>query len=426
MRGFIINRKLTIIALKIALAVVHGLTAIKRPARSLVLLLKDWSAPPLRFTFRWLIVRPYALYLRWRREAKRRLGGLNPLELSRHHQIVLYMALAGAMVVSLNSFKIRNVQAEDFGQNNLIFPLIQEDFESLAVDSVPLTPPPTSLHPGETPITMTSGGMAILKPFLITTQPGIAGRDRLEYYMIKSGDSLSGIATHFGLNLTTLLWENRLTERSLLRIGQKLTILPVDGVSYRIGRGDTVARIADRFRARPNDITTFNQLGSKLTVGQTIIIPGGRPPVAPTPPAPKPKITVPLVNLTPPTSAPRSNTRLAWPTVSRRLSQYFTWRHGGIDVPNSKGTPIWAAEEGIVEAAGWNRGGYGYYIIIDHGGGLKTLYGHNSKLLVNVGDRVERGQQISEMGSTGRSTGSHLHFEVRLNGRRVNPLGYTR
>ena len=88
------------------------------------------------------------------------------------------------------------------------------------------------------------------------------------------------------------------------------------------------------------------------------------------------------------------------------------------------GTPIYAAEDGVVQTAGWNAGGYGYYIIIDHGQGLATLYGHASKLLVTRGERVTRGQLIALMGSTGRSTGPHLHFEVRIGGRRVNPLTY--
>ena len=120
-----------------------------------------------------------------------------------------------------------------------------------------------------------------------------------------------------------------------------------------------------------------------------------------------------------------------WPANGTRTSNYgyryiFGSRsfHGGIDIANRVGTDIVAADGGIVTFAGWNSGGYGYLIIIDHQNGYKTYYAHNSKLLVSVGDKVHKGQHIAEMGSTGRSTGSHCHFEIRYNGERKNPANY--
>ncbi|HLD86400.1 MAG TPA: M23 family metallopeptidase [Patescibacteria group bacterium] len=338
-----------------------------------------------------------------------------------------------AMLVTVNSLRIRHAAAEDFGQNNLLFPLIIPDFELLITETdTGIMPGPAArpAEPGEESMTDTiqetqlglSGtGAAILKPHLVTSAPGTAARTTVEYYTVEAGDTISGIAERFGLSVNTLLWENRLSSRSIIRIGQKLTILPTDGITYRIGRNDTVAKIAQRYGVAADNILAYNKISStSLTIGQTIVIPGGRPPA---PPAAAVARTAPISPITTPGS---SSTRLLWPTDARRITQYYTWRHGGVDIAGPSGTAIYAAEEGIVEVAGWNRGGYGYYIIIDHGGGLKTLYAHNSKLQVAAGDRVERGQRIANVGSTGRSTGPHLHFEVRLRGGRTNPLNYIR
>ena len=99
-------------------------------------------------------------------------------------------------------------------------------------------------------------------------------------------------------------------------------------------------------------------------------------------------------------------------------------RHQGIDLAAPIGTPIYATADGIVVAAGWNSGGYGNLIKVDHGRGIETRYGHLSAILVRAGQRIVRGQQIGRMGSTGRSTGSHLHYEVRIDGRAVNPIPF--
>ena len=116
---------------------------------------------------------------------------------------------------------------------------------------------------------------------------------------------------------------------------------------------------------------------------------------------------------------------MAWPTVGARITQYFSWRHVGVDIANKTGTPLYAADAGVVEFAGWATG-YGNSIVINHGGGKKTRYGHASKLFVKVGDEVEKGENIAAMGSTGWSTGPHLHFEVMINGAKYNPLNYIR
>ncbi len=374
--------------------------------------------PILKFLARLTIVKPYSLLLRHQKYLTNIIKEVGPLQLLRQHQGVLYLVIAGSLLITINSIKIRNVVAEDFGQHNLLFPLIVDEFGNADNNGANNIPAPAL--PEDAPI-ITESDNAIIKPHLVATQPSLASRDRIEYYLVQSGDTILGIAQKFNLNVTTILWENNLTARGLIRIGQKLAILPTDGVSYKIKRGDTVAKIAQNYRVAADKITDFNQT-TKLALGQIIIIPGGRPLAAPAP-APKPptQVTTPSQSTS---TAVRSSGKLQWPTTRRRITQYYTWRHTGVDIADPVGTPIYAGEDGIVETAGWNRGGYGYYIIIDHGNGLKTLYGHNSKLLVSAGERVTRGQQISNMGSTGRSTGPHLHFEVRLNGKRVNPLNY--
>jgi murein DD-endopeptidase MepM/ murein hydrolase activator NlpD len=100
--------------------------------------------------------------------------------------------------------------------------------------------------------------------------------------------------------------------------------------------------------------------------------------------------------------------------------------HAGIDLAGPVGTPIYATADGTVAEAGYNNGGYGNLIKLDHGRGIETRYGHLSSFTVRAGDRVKRGQMIGRMGSTGRSTGSHLHYEVRIDGRAVNPIPFMR
>lgn len=405
----------------------RGLIGIlKTSAVTLVQLIK----PVINLLAALFILRPYRIVFRINRSIKKLWPKLPALKLLSHHQSILYLLLIGAILVTTNSWRVRQAAAEDFGQNNLLFPLIKPDFELLVTETgAGLIPQPEndksetgetgSEQYQETQLGLSGTGAAILKPHLVTSAPGTAARTSIEYYEVESGDTISGIAERFGLSVNTLLWENRLTARSLIRPGQKLTILPTDGVTYRIGSGDTVARISQRYGVTTDNILSYNNLTStSLTIGQTIVIPGGRPPAAPR------VATTPASSSAAITTRPPSSGKLAWPTGATRLTQYYTWRHGGVDIAGPTGTSIFAADEGIVEVAGWNSGGYGYYIIIDHGGGLKTLYAHASKLHVAAGDRVDKGEHIANIGSTGRSTGPHLHFEVRVRGSTTNPLNY--
>lgn len=259
------------------------------------------------------------------------------------------------------------------------------------------------------------------------------GRKTISYYTVKIGDTLSGIANNFGITVNTIIWQNGLSLNTLLRPGDKLTILPTSGVLYKIKAGDNLSKIARQYSIDAETISSYNNLtGDRVIIGQSLIIPGGKPPAAPvgqiaqaTNLAPKVQQVFTTVKKTVVDNLP-SGGGMTWPTSGHRITQYYSLRHNGIDIANKVGTPIYAADNGKVElsASGWN-GGYGNTILINHGK-LKTRYGHLSRLYVKAGQTVEKGQVIGEMGSTGRSTGPHLHFEVLSGSVRYNPLNYVR
>ncbi len=268
-----------------------------------------------------------------------------------------------------------------------------------------------------------AGGNALLAPSINTTRLENRLREAPEEYIVKEGDTLSGIADQFGISIETILWENKLTLRSTLKLGSTLTILPVSGLSHTVARGETIASIAKRYKVEERAILDFNEIadGRAVALGQKLIIPEGEQPavIAPARPAPRPSV----VRIPAPQDITPSGIRLLVPVAYKRISQWFTYRHSGIDMAGAYGTPVYASEDGTVVQAGWGTG-YGLYVLIDHGDGLMTRYGHSSKLLVTRGEHVKRGQLIALLGSTGRSTGPHVHFETIVNGRFVNPLRY--
>lgn len=283
-----------------------------------------------------------------------------------------------------------------------------------------------------------AGGTAVIKPIIIQgaaygrfAAPSAGARTETTEYMVEPGDVVGTIAVRHGVSVATILWANNLTARSLIRPGDKLKIPPVSGVLHTVKHGDTLQKIASLYRADSVAIIAFNNLkdsGQSLAVGETIVIPGGVK-IAVEPVARSVERRYPSFAgvAAPPSSLEAPRGAYLWPTTVRRITQYFTWRHTGIDIAGSAGTPIYAARSGIVSKSrcGWN-GGYGCYIVIDHGSGVQSLYGHNARLYVETGEAVEQGQTIALMGSTGHSTGPHVHFEIRINGRRQNPLGYVR
>lgn len=301
--------------------------------------------------------------------------------------------------------------------------------------------PGAATQPGFTNDALSSisaGGSAVTKPTIITgvDQPpapipiaGTGPRTKIIEYVVKPGDVIGRIAESFAISVETILWANNLSIRSYIRPGDKLKILPQTGVLHKVKRGDTISKIARTYDTDTEKIIRANKLqagGSDIVVGEELIIPDGRKPyVAPVRRTTKTSQSFRSISAPPPSVNAPAGSGYLWPTSVRRITQYFGWRHTGLDIGGPVGTPLYASRSGrvIKSQCGWN-GGYGCYIILDHGGGVHTLYAHNSQLYVSVGEQVVQGQTIAAMGSTGRSTGPHIHFEVRVNGRRQNPLKY--
>lgn len=290
----------------------------------------------------------------------------------------------------------------------------------------------------EGPISFNEDQDAVIKPLTPEIKPEDdptappVERTEIVQHTVQAGDTVSTIAQRYGITINTILWANNLGATSLIRPGDKLTILPTSGLLYTVKSGDTLSKIAGLYAIEADRIALANPaLEDGLKIGQQIILPGAKR-IAPVPArvtkpaAPATGISV-IRDLIKAPDAPSSSGKMVWPTVGSRITQYFSWRHNGIDIANKVGTPIYAADDGTVEiaATGYN-GGYGNTILINHGGGVKTRYGHASKLFVKVGDTVKKGENIAAMGSTGRSTGPHLHFEVIVSGTRYNPLNYVK
>ena len=202
---------------------------------------------------------------------------------------------------------------------------------------------------------------------------------------------------------------------------------------YTVVDGDTIAGIASKYNsynAKAADIVSANGLqdSSKIALGQKLIIPNGDAPAGQAPRIVSQNTQTARDTGDEPTPAPQKDevktpSGFGWPTVSHHISQYFGHEgHTGIDIDNRSKPPVFAAQDGTVEFAGW-LGAYGNLIIINHGNGLTTYYAHLTKFYVAKGADVKKGDAIAKMGSTGHSTGPHVHFEVRRFGVPINPLG---
>lgn len=240
---------------------------------------------------------------------------------------------------------------------------------------------------------------------------GIAGAksNQIFNYAIQEGDTLSFIASDFGVTMNTIIWANNLNNIDNLRPGDELKIPPINGIIHTVKGGDTIASIAKRYEAEEEKIIEFNALpkNGSIQISHELVIPDGKITMAR-----GSRSTVKSIAIKRFSYLPDLGDFFMIPANGRN------WGHihgrNGVDIATSCGTPIFAAASGIaavVDAVGWN-GGFGKYVKLVHSNGTETLYAHNGKVLINQGERVERGQQIALVGTTGRSTGCHLHFEV--------------
>lgn len=237
---------------------------------------------------------------------------------------------------------------------------------------------------------------------------------KVSLYVVRSGDTIVQVAKMFGVAVNTILWANDLPRGASLRDGQHLVILPVDGVQHTVKKGDTVKSIAKKYSGDVDEILEFNDLvaDQRLAIGDVVIIPNGKEVTAPTSGA---------------TIGSRPRPISAYPSYVGYYTHPVPMGHktqgihgyNGVDYGAPVGTPVYSAAEGTVIVSRFRTlsdpwfGGYGNYIVIEHQNGTQTLYGHLSAVYVAVGARVDQGQSIGEVGNTGKSTGPHLHFEVR-------------
>ena len=245
-------------------------------------------------------------------------------------------------------------------------------------------------------------------------------------HVVSEGETLSSIAERYGLEVDTILWENKITSKTPLKPGMELKILPVNGVRHQVQRGETIYTIAKKYGLENSQAQVivdypFNEFLNdetfELATGQYLMIPDGIMPQ--TQAAPR----VQKVVLTPDAGTVTATGTFIWP-ASGGISQGYRFYHKAVDIASRGGGPILAADSGVVIGTGWDASGYGNRILVDHGNGYVTLYAHLSVIQVSAGQRVNRGDVIGQMGSTGRSTGVHLHFEVRQGGVLLNPQSF--
>jgi murein DD-endopeptidase MepM/ murein hydrolase activator NlpD len=276
----------------------------------------------------------------------------------------------------------------------------------------------------------------LLKPVAVNTTVA-DGRSLVRTYKVKSGDTLTGIASQFGISMMTIWWANDLKSKDALHIGQTLSIPPVTGLVVTVTAADTLDSLAKRYDVDPTDILVENKLDDpNIVVGQVLVIPGAAGKGIPTP---KPVSRPSNGNgsggiISRGTShGPTTYTggRLMWPVVGggNYISQYFHYGHYAIDIAADYGSEVRAAAGGTVVFAGWKGNGGGYQVWISHGSNLYTTYNHMSAISVGYGQSVGAGQQVGRIGQSGDATGPHLHFEVWRGpvwsgGTRVNPLAY--
>ena len=282
-----------------------------------------------------------------------------------------------------------------------------------------------------------------------TLVPKDRPRRSIEQYIVKGGDTLSSIAEYYAISTESILWANNMTARDFIKPGQTLEIPPSDGVLVTVAKGDTLAGLAKKYEASEQAVADFNWLDYPFTLeeGAKLFIPDGK---MPAPPKPVYASSTPSfyvsnqytsANTAAATGDPNVGRFISWPVAGGAgvISQGYRTYHRAIDIasnamPNivaaAPGTVIFAGCSGYCPAPGSTYGGSGYAwsIQIDHGNGYTTWYAHLKNIYVRSGQSVGRGEVIGQMGSTGRSTGIHLHFEVRSGvgfGSQVNPLGFS-
>jgi murein DD-endopeptidase MepM/ murein hydrolase activator NlpD len=411
----------------------HGGPALQRiaaPAKSVGLFFVTFIGVPsyrLLFFFR-------RTFFRVALPAKHRIIYLISNKYAVHALVIII-----TMSVTFVNLGARDVRAETFGQQSILYGLVSEDdLGTMVVVEAGTSVTNLGARSSYYADTVVDARLHIDTDYIsesfVTSETGeiqvdttadVPTRDGIETYTVQEGDTLGQIAEQFGLKTTTILWANSLTFTSTIRPGNELSILPSDGVLYTVRSGDTLSTIASKYDVDIDEIKSQNNIsGSVLSIGKELLLAGGEPPT----PTTTSRATSSVAELwTAPSSSSASPAvgGWVWPTDWRVITQYYGWRHTGLDIDGDYSTNNYASRAGTVIYSGW-RSGYGITVEIDHGDGFMTRYAHNAQNYVSTGEYVYAGQAIAQLGTTGRSTGTHIHFEIIKNGKFQNPLDYIR
>lgn len=375
-------------------------------------------------------------------KARRRTPGL----FSRLTSALLSMGLGESLLhVSTNVLSIIALVAVIWLAQIYYRQRAPSDSSAAAQQTVPTQSPaqPASV---QVPPDISSDGISRLAQ--IHTNIPSRPRQEIVKYTVEKGDTLFGIAEKYGLQPQTILWGNYgtlLDDPHNLRPGQTLNILPVDGTYYEWQAGDGLNGVAKFFGVKPEDIVNYpaNHLdpttigdfaAPNIAPGTYLIVPGGErqfvswsAPLGITRQNPSSAQVLGPGFCDPVSGGAIGYGVFVWPTSKHYLSGFDyspKTNHWGIDIAGSEGEGVYAADAGVVVYAGWNNYGYGNMIMIDHGDGFQTLYAHLSALYRFCGQSVGQGEGIGAIGSTGNSSGAHLHFEIRTETYFVNPWDY--
>ncbi|NMC08970.1 M23 family metallopeptidase [Candidatus Microgenomates bacterium] len=365
--------------------------------------------------------------------------------------LVLLSVLLGIFLDSFNGIKDNLTKRMFWGRGSFLKSALQVVFVTIVfiLTISYLYRRPVVIVASDVPLDevgVAESDVMVLNASVNTLIPKDRERRSVEEYIVKGGDTVASIAKYYEISTETLLWANNMSSSGVIKPGQKLEIPPSDGVLVVVSKGDTLASLAKKYSASEQAIADFNWLDYPFTleVSSKLFIPEGKmPATVRTYASSSPSFAVKNQYTKTATSTTGGDSKvgrfLSWPVAGRAgiISQYYKgYYHTGIDIADrslpkivsaASGTVIFAGCAGYCPPLGSTYGGSGYAwaIQVDHGNGYSTWYAHLKNIYVKSGQKVSAGQVIGQMGSTGRSTGPHVHFELRKNNSHINPIYYT-